>query len=70
MIVRWLSRLSGPALAALAGGALYAGWTEIDRLRGTPFWEFRYVLLGVAAFLLLGLVEKLHGRLRGPPDDP
>lgn len=53
-------------VTALAMVALWLGYENLNVLRRTVFWEFRYVLLGVAAFLGLSLLEWLVGWLNRP----
>ena len=50
-------------LMALACGAIWWGWSEIRLLRGTVFWEFRLVLLLIAAFVLLSVAERVSAWL-------
>jgi len=60
-----IGRVVGPALTiAVAAGAIW-GWIEIDLLRGTVFWEFRYLLLGGGTILALSAAEWVIGRVRG-----
>ncbi len=49
--------VAGPGLALLVAAAAVWGWVEIGRLRGTPLWEFRYLLLGVGTILALGVAD-------------
>ena len=58
-----LTRLIAPALTVLACALLWFGYDSLGVLRGTSFWELRYVLLGCAAFALLTLVERTSARL-------
>lgn len=60
-----IARVAGPGLAFFVAAAAVWGWVEIGRLRDTPLWEFRYLLLGVATVLALGLVDLAPRRLPG-----
>ena len=51
------------ALAVIAGGTIIWGWWNLTLLRGTVFWEFRFVTLAVAAFLVLSLAQWLSGKI-------
>lgn len=53
------------ALAFIAGGLCWLAWAEIALLRGTVFWEIRYLTFGVVVIGVLTLAEWLAGRL-GP----
>ena len=69
MIVRGMSIL----LAALACGGVWFGYTNLNILRGTPFFDFRYVVFAVSAFLGLSAIEWALGwvkaKIQGTDDD-
>ncbi|MEM9196811.1 MAG: hypothetical protein AAGD12_03070 [Pseudomonadota bacterium] len=58
-----MARLIAPGLAALALAAMVLAYREIGVLRGTVFWEFRFIALGVAGVALLSALEWLAARL-------
>lgn len=60
MIIRGLSI----ALAALALAALWFGYMNLNILRGTPLFDFRYVIFAVAAFLGLSAIEWALGWIK------
>lgn len=51
-------------LACLATWAIWLGYGQLRALRGTPLWEFRYLVMLIATFLGLGGVEWALGWLR------
>ncbi|GAB5470574.1 MAG: hypothetical protein Kilf2KO_36040 [Rhodospirillales bacterium] len=61
-------RLTGLALALLLTGLIWLGYQELGLLRGTEFWPYRYLLLALAAFLLLSLVERATHRIFHKPE--
>jgi len=50
-------RLAGPVLTAGACAAVWYGYENLALLRGSVLWDLRYVVLGVAAVLALGLAQ-------------
>lgn len=62
-----IRRLLGPAVAVIGILLPLWGWFALDRLGGTPFWEFRYLGLGIAAVLLLSLLEAVLHRIDEKP---
>lgn len=58
-----IRRLLPPALALTAIAATLWAYSEITLLRGTLFWEFRFLVLLVTAFLVLSFTETLLARL-------
>lgn len=60
MIVRVLAMI----FAGGATWALWAGYGQLNFLRGTPFWDFRYVVFAVAGFLGLSGLEWVLGRIK------
>ena len=67
-----IARFASPGAALLACAALWLGYENLSLLRGTALWEFRYVVLGCAGFLLLTGAERLASWLgkRGGVSDP
>ena len=61
MIVRGLAIL----LALGAAAALWFGYDNLRQLRGTPLFDFRYVVFAVAAFLGLSAIEWALGWVKG-----
>ncbi|MDA8585307.1 hypothetical protein N9L47_03455 [Rhodobacteraceae bacterium] len=61
MIIRGLAILL--ALGAAAG--LWFGYDNLKQLRGTPLFDFRYVVFAVAAFLGLSAIEWALGWIKG-----
>jgi len=65
-----IARILAPALAALAAYALWLGWEDLRLLReirawdGGAAWELRYLVLGLAAFLVLSLAERITSLFR------
>ncbi|WP_044006922.1 hypothetical protein [Jannaschia sp. CCS1] len=66
-----MARLVQIALAASAAALSYWGWIELNTLRGTPFFEYRYVILLSAAILLFSVAQAIAGWIdrRLNPDD-
>lgn len=58
-----IRRGAPPVLAALACVLLWFGWQEIGLLRGTWFWELRYVVAGVAAIAVLTAARWVEARV-------
>ena len=58
-----IRRLLPPALALAAVAATLWTYSEITLLRGTVFWEFRFLVLLVGAFLVLSVAEAALTRL-------
>ena len=54
-----ISRLASPGAALVCCGLFWLGYENLTLLQGTALWEFRYVLLGCAGFLLLTGSERL-----------
>ena len=52
-----LRRLVGLLLFAALATLAWYGYDQLNLLRRTAFWEFRYVALGCAVFLVLSLVQ-------------
>jgi hypothetical protein len=60
MIIRGLAIL----LALGATAALWFGYMNLNFLRGTPLFDFRYVVFAVAAFLGLSATEWALGWIK------
>ncbi len=58
-----LGRLLPPGLTLLACGLIWLAYENLGLLRGTLFWELRYVTLGCAVILLLTGLERLNAWL-------
>lgn len=50
-------------LAFVMLGALWLSYGQLGLLRGTVFWEFRYIIWIITSFLLLSVVEWGFGKL-------
>ncbi|MEM6441200.1 MAG: hypothetical protein AAF763_16065 [Pseudomonadota bacterium] len=65
-----IARILAPLLALLAAAAVWYGWDQLRLLRevrawdGGALWELRYVVLGLAAILLLTLIERITDLFR------
>ncbi|MEO1191948.1 MAG: hypothetical protein AAFY02_09340 [Pseudomonadota bacterium] len=57
--------LFGLALALLLFAAIWFGYQELGQLGGTWFWPYRFLVLGIAGFVLLTLAQRLWQRLPG-----
>ncbi|MGC1489040.1 MAG: hypothetical protein WA784_14765 [Albidovulum sp.] len=64
MILRVIAIL----LTGLAALALWWGYGQLSVFRGTPFWDFRYIIYAAAAFLGLGAIEWALGWAKGKMD--
>ena len=58
-----LAAAAAIGLTAVACGLIAWGYWTIDLLRGTWFWELRYVVLACGGFVLLSLAEWAATRL-------
>ncbi|MEJ6391887.1 hypothetical protein V8J82_01385 [Gymnodinialimonas sp. 2305UL16-5] len=56
-----IGRVAQIALMASGLGLIWWGWQELNILRGTMFFEYRYILLGVGAILILTCAQSLAG---------
>lgn len=67
--------MRGLAIVLTVGvtAALWFGYMNLGTLRGTPLFDFRYVLFAIAAFLGLSAVEWALGwikaKTQGPDND-
>lgn len=61
----------GLVLLAVLCALVWLAYDQITVIRGTVFWEFRYLLLGVVVFVVLSLVQWLWGKLadKAPPEE-
>ncbi|MEM6744092.1 MAG: hypothetical protein AAF676_10200 [Pseudomonadota bacterium] len=65
-----IARILAPALALLAAAAVWYGWDQLRLLRevrawdGGALWELRYLVLGLAAILVLSLAERITDLFR------
>lgn len=57
------AHIIGLVLFAVLCVLVWLGYDQITVLRGTTFWEFRYLVLGVVVFLVLSLVQWLWGKI-------
>ena len=48
---------------------VWLAYDQVTVLRGTLYWEFRYLILGVVIFLVLSIVQWAWGKIadRKPP---
>lgn len=63
-------RVLAIALTAAACAALYYGYMNLNMLRGTPLFDFRYVVFGIAAFLGLSALEWALGWIKTKTQGP
>lgn len=61
MIVRGIAILLG--LVGAAG--LWFGYDNLNQLRGTPFFDYRYIVYAVLSFLGLSAIEWVFGWVKG-----
>ncbi len=52
---------SGRLLVLVLTALIWLGYEEIGRLGGTFLWPYRYLILALAAFLLLTIVNRISG---------
>lgn len=66
-----MARVVQIALMIGAGGLSYWGWLALNILRGTPLFEYRYVILLSGAILLFSMAQAIAGWIdrRMNPDD-
>lgn len=64
-----IRRFLPPMIAVLAAAAALWGYQNITLLRGTDFWEFRLIVLLVAIFLVLSLLEFILSKLLSPESE-
>lgn len=60
MILRVLAIL----VALVAAWALWFGYGQLKVFRGTPFWDYRYIIYAVSAFLGLSVLEGALGWIK------
>ena len=66
MIVRVLAVL----FAAVALIALWVGFMNLNIFRGTPLFDFRYVLFAIGSFLGLSALEWVLGWIKSKLQEP
>ncbi len=52
---------AGRLLVLICAALIWLGYEEIDLLRGSFFWPYRYLVLALAAFLLLTALNRVMG---------
>lgn len=53
----------GLVLFAVLCVLVWLAYDQVTVLRGTMYWEFRYLILGVVVFLVLSLVQWIWGKV-------
>lgn len=53
----------GLVLFAILCVLVWLAYDQVTVLRGTVYWEFRYLILGVVVFLVLSLVQWVWGKV-------
>ncbi|MEO1223866.1 MAG: hypothetical protein AAFX92_06540 [Pseudomonadota bacterium] len=53
----------GLVLFAILCVLVWLAYDQVTVLRGTMYWEFRYLILGVVVFLVLSLVQWVWGKV-------
>ncbi len=53
----------GLVLFAILCVLVWLAYDQVTVLRGTVYWEFRYLILGVVVFLALSLVQWIWGKV-------
>jgi hypothetical protein len=51
-------------MAVGAAWALWVGYGQLGMFRGTPFWDYRYLIFAVSAFLVLSGLEWVLGWIK------
>lgn len=59
------ARLVQLALMCAAAGLSYWGWTQLNTLRGTPFFEYRYLIVLCGAILMFSVAQAVAGWIDG-----
>lgn len=64
-------RIAQIALMCAAAGLSYWGWVELNILRGTPLFEYRYLILLTCSILLFSMAQSVVGWIdrRSNPED-
>lgn len=57
------ARIIGLVLFAILCVLVWFAYDQMTVLRGTAYWEFRYLILGVVVFLALSLVQWVWGKI-------
>ena len=65
-----IARVLSIALAVLGCTGLWIGYMNLNIFRGTPLFEFRYIIFAVAAFLGLSCLEWAAGWVKSKLEDP
>ncbi len=65
-----ISRLIAIFLTGSALAGLWFGYMNLNVFRGTPLFEFRYIIFAVAAFLGLSALEWLAGWIKSKGKEP
>ncbi len=60
-----LWRLIGLAVFLAAAALIWQGYENIGELSGGLLWPYRYLVLALAAFLLLTVINRLMNRFVG-----
>ena len=55
----------GILLAFAATWGLWAGYNQLSVFRGTAFWDYRYIIFAICAFLAFSVLEALFSWLKG-----
>jgi hypothetical protein len=63
-------RVVAIALTGLACAALWFGYMNLNIFRGTPMFDFRYVIFAVASFLGLSAFEWVAGWIKAKLQEP
>lgn len=66
-----IARIIQIVLMAGAAALVWWGWQELNLLRRTFWWEYRYILVLLGAFLVFSLAQAIAGwitRLTGTDD--
>ena len=66
-----IAHIIGLVLFAVLCVLVWLAYDQVTMLRGTVYWEFRYLILGVVVFLVLSVVQWVWGKIadRKPPAD-
>ena len=66
-----IPRITQMVLMSGAAGLSYWGWLSLNALRGTPFFEYRYMILLCGAILVFSVAQAIAGRVDAylNPDD-
>ncbi|MEM7722372.1 MAG: hypothetical protein AAF376_08360 [Pseudomonadota bacterium] len=56
-----ITRIIQIALMAGAAALVWWGWQELNILRRTFWWEYRYIMILLGAFLVFSLAQAIAG---------